>query len=219
MSDGILRRFLSGKFGFPQRSLDAPQPKRRLVEESEVIVIGAVQRVFGKKALIAAIRECRPFRLPVPGGFFDVWLVSEEHRLPGKHEQWASLENGTSRLWFVCWGCRRKVSKLYYFWFTPGCISELRCRECHGLTYLCTNAGGNRWYKEIARPLKRLLRERRRLLSQKRGRLSTKLAQIDDEVGALRDKIENSHRTRKSPTYRTRRRYRDFTLIDDAPAM
>ena len=60
--------------------------KRRLVEECHIIWVYALQRAVGKKALITAVREARPFRVPVPGGHYDVWLVYESHRLLGKRE-------------------------------------------------------------------------------------------------------------------------------------
>jgi hypothetical protein len=222
MSDGFVSRFFSGNLAGPHGELERHQPKRRLVEECEIVAIGVVQQVFGKKALIAAVCGSRPFRLPVPGGFFDVWLIDESHRLPGRTERWSSLEDGTARLWFVCPACRRKTAKLYYFHVAPGFTSELKCRECHRLTYLCVNSGGNRWYREIGRPLKLLLRQKRKLLSQKRGRISAKLAQIDAEVHALREKMATVRRTLSAPSRQPsadRRRYRDFTLIDDVAAI
>jgi len=75
-----------------------------LVEECQTISIYAVQRAFGKKPLIAAIRQARPFPLQVTGGHFEVWLVDESHRLPGRYERWSCLEDGTARLWFICSG-------------------------------------------------------------------------------------------------------------------
>ena len=146
--------------------------KRRLVEECHIIYVYALQRAVGKKALIAAIREARPFRVPVPGGQYDVWLVYELHRFPGKRERWSSLEDGTARLWLWCPGCHCKIAKLYYFFF-PGSFhrSELLCRKCHRLSYVSVNSGANRWYREVARPIKRFLREKERLLRKRYGPL------------------------------------------------
>lgn len=90
--------------------LSRPPGKRRLVEECEVVWVYAVQRAFGKKALIAAIRQARPFRLPVPGGYFDIWLIDEPHQLPGKRHRWSSLEAGNARLWLMCPACRLSAS-------------------------------------------------------------------------------------------------------------
>lgn len=195
--------------------------KRRLVEESEVVSVYAVQRAFGKKALIAAIRQARPFRLPVPGGYFDVWLVDEPHRLPGKQDCWSSLEAGTARLCFICSACRRKVAKLYYY-FAPASHtrSDLLCRHCHGLTYQSANCGGNRWYKEVARPLKRLLREKQRLLARHQTpRIAARLARVEDEIRTLRQKVKpRTHRRaqnlRGGLVVRERRPYRDLELLE-----
>ncbi len=134
------------------KKLKPHQGKRRLVEECEAIWIYAVQRAFGKKVLMAAIRQARSFRLPVPGGYFDVSPVDEPHRLPGKDGRWSSLEVGTARRWLICPECRRKVAKLYYY-LAPDSLarSDLLCRHCHGLTYQSVNCGGNRWYREVAR--------------------------------------------------------------------
>jgi hypothetical protein len=50
----------------------------RLVEELEEVSIYAVQKAFGKKASIMAIRQARPVRLPVLGGY-DIWPTDEPH--------------------------------------------------------------------------------------------------------------------------------------------
>lgn len=194
---------------------------RRLVEECEIVSVYAVQAAFGKRPLIDAIRQARPFRLPVSGGHFDVWLVDESHRLPGACAQWSSLEQGTARLWFVCPACLRKTSKLYYFQ-VPGSLgrSDLLCRLCHGLTYLVSNSGANRWYKEIARPMKRLLRVRDKLMARRQEPgVAARLIRIEDQIRELRRKAKP-----KTPPQRVkslyklslqrRRPYRNLALLE-----
>jgi hypothetical protein len=193
-------------------SVNCVPGRRRLVEECQTISIYAVQRAFGKKPLIAAIRQARPFPLQVPGGLVEVSLVYETHRLPGRYERWSSLEDGTARVWFVCSECRRKVAKLFYFAY-PGsaALSEVCCRQCHGLTYLSVNSSGNRWYREIARPLKRRLREKSRLLGRRQtSRIAVRLVQIEAEIVRLRQRAKpRTHRQKAS----LRRQYRNLELL------
>lgn len=142
--------------------------KHRLIEECEEVALRDIQRAFGKSALITAIRQARPMPLPVLGGEFDVWLIDGRHHLPGVHKRSTTLDEGLCRLWLICPGCRKRVGKLYYYFFSRDSLtqSDLLCRDCHGLVYQSQNCGGNRWYRETARPLKGLLRAKRKLLSR-----------------------------------------------------
>jgi hypothetical protein len=187
-----------------------------LVEESEIILVYALQRAFGKKALLAAMREARPFRVPVLGGYFDVWLTDEIHRLPGRQARWSSPEDGTCRLWLVCTGCRQTVAKLYYY-FTDGLRSDLLCRTCHRLTYLSVNSGGRRWYREVARPLKRLLAEKERLSDQRGDRHRDRLLEIEAQVRALKERLKPKTKPTRLPLGRLgtsqKRPYRAIHLL------
>ncbi len=224
MSDKMANRVFLGNLQSPWEESERLYPhrgKRRLVEECEAVSVYAVQRAFGKKVLIAAIRQARPFRLPVPGGYSDVWLVYEIHRLPGKAERWSSLEDGTARLWLQCPGCLRRVGKLYYF-HLPGSLdrSRLLCRGCHRLTYQSVNCGGNRWYREVARPLKRLLRAKHKLTAmQQTPRIAARLARVQSEIEGLRQKLKpKTHQSRRQlscmPAFWQRRPYRDLALLE-----
>ncbi len=222
MSDRFANRLFSGNFAGLREAPGQSQSNRRLVEECEIVSVHAIQKAFGKKVLIAAIRDCRPLRLPVPGGHFDVWLIEEPHRLPGRIERWASLEAGTSRLWLFCLGCRRRVAKLFYYHVAPSSSgrSDLLCRLCHGLTYQSVNCGGNRWYREVARPMKRLLWEKQRLLSKRDTRcLSSRLAQIDEQIKALRRRVKVPSKREPQDrlsclAVRKRRPYRNLALLE-----
>ena len=197
--------------------------KRRLVEECEIVRIEAVQRAFGKKALLEAIRRNEPFRVPVRGGDFDVWFVDVPHRLPGRVEQWSSREEGMVRLYLWCPGCQRRKMKLRYYLLPGGSgVSELRCRKCHGLRYQSVNCGGNRWYREVARPMKRLLKEKNRLQARRpTSRSQARLAQIERHIQLLRDHARPKTPPRKPrwshrrPAIRQKRLYRDLSLIGD----
>jgi hypothetical protein len=81
MSDSFAKRMFLGNFVSLREAPDQSQ-RKRLVEECEIVSVQGVQKAFGKKVLIAAIRDCRPLRLPIPGGDFDVWLIEEPHRPP-----------------------------------------------------------------------------------------------------------------------------------------
>ena len=220
MSDIFEIRPIVGNFGNreSERKSQSPFPgKRRLVEECEKISIYAVQRAFGKKALLEAVRQARTFRVPVFGGYFDLDLTYEAHRLPGRYEQWATLEDGTARLWLVCPSCLRKVQKLYYFHY-PGTVerSPLLCRLCHGLVYQCSNCGGNRWYKQVARPFKALLKERDRLLARRdSSRVRARLLLIEAEIEALKKQVRPKTKRIRSDWWKSQRRpYRNIGLLE-----
>jgi hypothetical protein len=223
VSDNRQYRPFSGnstkRLGQRAGTLYDPAAKKRLVEECEAVCVWAVQRAVGKATLISAIKQAQPVRLQVPGGHFDIWPVDEPHRLPGRRDKWSSLEDGTARLWLICTDCRRPRSKLYYF--SPagtGILSDLLCRECHGLTYLSVNSSGNKWYRETARPLRRLCRERDRLLSQRpKPSVQTRLAQLDGQIQMLRARLRPRGRRRshlQGDAVRQKRRYRDPSLLD-----
>lgn len=219
MSDNLRIRNLLGnsRSGYPGR--------RRLVEECEVVRIEVVQQAFGKKKLMETVRQARPFRLPVPGGYFDVLVLDVPHRLPGSLERWSCREDGTIRLYFWCLGCRRKVSKLYYYFLGHGSSvrSELLCRRCHGLTYQSVNCGKSQWYKKKARPLKRLLKEKERLQAKKpTARIRERLAQTERVLTYLRGEPKPKTHPQHPrvpygwPVIGQRRPYRDLSLIESA---
>ena len=220
MSDNFMTGLIYGNFMIPHGN--SYPCKRRLVEECEAVSIHAVQAKWRKKALIMAIRQAHPLRLPLPGGDVDVWLIEESHRLPGPCERWSSLEAGNARLWLVCPGCRKKVAKLHYFYFALDSMhhSDLLCRCCHGLVYQSQNCSDNRWYKEVARPMKRLLHEKRKLLPKQRtARIATRLARIEDEIHTLRQKVR-PRRQRRNRNFRSRlssrqrRPYRNLASLE-----
>ncbi len=222
MSDSFANGPFLGNFVGLRDAPERSQSRRRLVEECEIVSVYGVQKAFGKRALIAAIRDCRPFRLPILGGYYDVWLIEEPYRLSSRRERSASLEAGTSRLWLFCLGCRRNVAKLFYYYFgsSSSARSDLLCRQCHHLTYLSVNSGGNRWYRDLARPMKRLLREKRKLLAkQGRSRVLTRLAQVDREIDTLRRQVRSpskrkTRNLRRRPADRKRRPYRNLALLE-----
>ena len=134
------------------------QRRKRLVEECIAITVGAVRRRFGKEVLLSAIKACQPIEVPISYRRpFEIWLTYDLHPLVNQPGKWSTLENGTARIWFMCAGCRRPVAKLFYYTF-PGSTmaSDLLCRRCHNLTYLSVNCAGNRFYKRVVKPYRRL---------------------------------------------------------------
>ncbi len=152
------------------RQFEPPRTPKRFVEECFKIRVGSVQQRFGKRRLLDAIRYSEPIKIPVSyNPPFTVWLTYDVHQLVGKPGKWSSLERGTARIWFVCPGCQRKVAKLHYFVY-PGTIraSQPFCRQCGNLTYLSVNSSGNRFYKKVIKPSRRLQRVKERLWSGRR---------------------------------------------------
>ncbi len=217
-------RSTSGNFGSEaQNALAATgfPGKRRLVEECEALSVYALQQFLGKKAILSSIKVAKALRLDVSGGSFDLWFTYESHRLPGKYSGYASLEDGTARVWLICPGCRKPAAKLFYFRLNPGVLdlSELLCRHCHGLTYQSVNCGHNFWYKEKVRPLKRLLRARDRISNWARtARRDSFLAIIDQKIAAFRSEFDQrTLRNRIALKWRSgelrRRPYKDLSLF------
>ena len=197
-----------------------PTRPKRLVEECSAVCIGAVQRRFGKAVLLQAMRCCEPIRIPISyHPPFEVCLSYSVLPLVGKPGRWSSLESGTARLWFCCPGCRRSVAKLFCYPLpNTSQLSDLLCRHCHALIYLTTNCGSNRWFKEVARPLKRLLREREGLPWKLGARHQDRLAEIDAQIRRLKDKVKPRGRRPHLPAsnlaLRKKRIYRDVSLLE-----
>jgi hypothetical protein len=195
------------------------QGKHPLAEEFEIVLIGAIRRHFGKKALIDLIRRAKPLELPLPGGPAQVYLTWDSHHLPGPIARKSMLEDRTARLWLVCPGCRRRVAKLFFMLWdaSRGSRSELLCRSCNGLTYQSSNCGSNLWFRAIARPLKRLLQQKAKLLSLKPSPKRNLLLQaIERNLEYIRSRSGpgNRHRKRKHGSLSDRRPSRDVTLIE-----
>jgi len=222
MSDNSHSRLFLGDFDrSPQARpiLGHFQGKRPLAEECEVVTISAIRRHFGKKTLIDLIRRRTPLELPLPGGSESVYLTWDAHHLPGPIVRNSMLEDRTARLWLLCPSCKRRVAKLFYkLWDAGrGSRSELLCRLCTGLTYQSVNCGGNKWYRKVARPLKRLLQKKTKLLTLKPSPRRNRLLQIvENNLDYIRGRSRprNRRSTRKHGSSRDRRTYRDVALIE-----
>jgi len=111
------------------------------------------------------------------------------------------------------------VAKLHYYPLpNTSQLSDLLCRHCHNLTYPTTNCGGNRWYREVAGPLKKMLREREGLPWQSGARHQDRLEEIDAQIRALKEKLKPKSKRARPPgtglAMRERRPYRNISLIE-----
>ena len=222
MSDNFHPRLFLGDFNRSPHAkpiLGHFQGKRPLAEEFEVVLIGAIRRGFGKKALIELIRRRAPLELPLPGGSANVYLTYDLHHMPGPIDRKSMLEDKTARLWMLCPGCRRRVAKLFYMLWdaSRGSRSELLCRLCNGLTYQVSNCGSNEWFRTMARPLKCLLHQKAKLLSLKPSPKRDRMLQVVEiNLDLVRGRWgpRNNRRKRKHPSSNDRRPSRDITLIE-----
>ncbi len=185
--------------------------RRRLAEECVPLSVRDLKEEFGRHVLLTAVRQVQPLRLRLHGQPFRVWLMCLPHRLPGKIARWSDVE-----LWLACEGCGRPRRRLYAFALVPGslALSELRCRVCHGLTYLSRKSKGRQWYRKVVRPIRRLLRQRKKILGRARPTRNEieRLRMIDEQIFLLSQQL----RTRSRPkAFRAsaKRKYRDLTLI------
>lgn len=194
---------------------------RPLVEEVPSTSIANLQKEFGRRKLLAAVRDAKPVHFQVNGAWYSAYLYAAAHRLPGRIARWSDPDRGDARLWFVCIGCRRLRRKLYCLPYSEkiDSLSDIRCRLCHGLRYKSQNSGNRLWWKNIAAPLKQLLRHRERLIARKQtARVVARLAELDQAIWILRQRALSKSRSRKQavrsePVHRTKRPYRDISIL------
>jgi hypothetical protein len=184
---------------------ELPRSKRRLVEECSAISIHAVQRSLGKPALLRAIREAQPIHVPVPyHPGFDVYLTSLPQPMVGNPSK------SFDRLYLVCPGCLRRVAKLFH-----NVASDLRCRHCHSLTYHSQNCSGNKWYREVAVPLKRLYRRREKLLAAcHRPESQERLEEVSRQICFFKKQVHPRRPNRNVRRMSLKRQYRDLRLLE-----
>lgn len=194
---------------------------RPLVEECICISLADIRQLFGRLELLRAAQNARPVKFQIQGNPFSVYLLAEPHRVPNWNRQASDKE--VMRLWLVCFSCRRKVRKLFTYPKFPGSSTLIMpsCRHCLGLTYQSQNCSSNKWWKEIAVPLKRLIRRRERLLASKpNAKVKAQVDLLDQSIALLRQRATPKKRTKSrntdfysDPAYRVRRRYRDISLL------
>ena len=225
MADAKMNRLFNGNLAF-QSVLDGREHEssaiaRTLVEECISISLADLRKLFGRKEMLRAAQDAQPLRFQIHGNPFSANLVGEPHRLPNRNRRVSDRE--VVRLWLVC-TCRRKVRKLFTHPKFPGSsiLVMPACRKCLGLAYQSQNCGGNKWWKEAAVPLKRLLRRRERLLARKQSPKSQgQLEQVDQAIMILRRRVSPRATGRISDSdmepiqsLRVKRPYRNISLIE-----
>jgi len=204
--------------GHGYERMGTPRP---LAEECISVSLADLRRLFGRRDLMKAAQEAKPVHFQILGNAFSVHLMAEPHRVPGRRG--ASSDREVVRFWLVCMGCRHKARKLFTMYKFPGSsiLVMPSCRRCMGLTYQSQNCGGNRWWRETARPLRRLLRRRERLMARKpSARISAQVDLLDQSINLLQQRAAPKTR-RKHPnanlelgqSLSAKRRYRDIGLL------
>jgi hypothetical protein len=214
---GNSRVWLKGKTREGGNSI-GPRP---LVEETAGISLAELKQQYSRKELMAAVRDARPVRCHVNGTWQSVFLMGEPHRLPGKRNKWSDIETGTIRIWLVCLGCHGKSHKLYLHRSSLSSDGHpfLGCRKCLGLRYHSQNSWNRKWWRDMAKPLKRLICQRHRLLKGKQSpKALARLDEIEEAISIIRNRIEPKIRLRRryaeSISFcRVKRIYRNFDLL------
>jgi len=220
MSDIEANRIFSGNSTI-QPTLDghgcehAATP-RPLAEECISISLADLRQLFGRRELMKAAQDARPVHFEMLGNAFSIRVLAVPHRLPSG--RFGLSDREVTRLWICCFGCRRKVRKVYTCPKFAGSSTLIMpsCRQCLGLTYQSQNCGGNRWWRETARPLKRLLRRRERLRARKpSAKVEAQLQEVDRLIWILRQraKPKSSARRRLPQSTGAKRPYRDLDPI------
>lgn len=210
---GNLKPWAKGR----KRGAESPLGFHPLVEEATSLSLADLKRQFGRKALLAAVRDACPVRCQVAGIWQLIYLIYEPHRLPGRRTKWSDPEAGNVRLWLVCPLCRGRARILYYHpYSTLSDSNSLGCRRCLGLRYLSQNSWNRVWFREIVMPLKRLMRSRQRLLQRMQTRRTMEmLGEIEELISIYRKRAETRvcRRHAKTMNYpRTKRQYRNLDL-------
>jgi hypothetical protein len=203
----------TGERGDTREAEYLPIP-RPLVEETISIRLCELRIVFGRKALERAAESAQPVQVHLAGNVFPIHILSESHQIPNRRGVYMKRE--ARRLWICCIGCHRRSLKLYTYPKFPGSnlLYMPLCRSCHGLTYMSRNCSGNRWWREIVRPLKQLLRRRVRLLAMKpTPKVRAELEEADRQIWILRQRVEPKSPARLCPPTGSKRRYRDLNPI------
>ena len=211
--------FLSGNFdggsdgNMHGRALSYP---RRLVEECLAVSLADLRRTCGRKILLAAAIDARAVKFQLQGQRFEVYLLAEPQHMTPRARRTPTED--VLRLWLGCLGCRHRVRRLFTFPLAAGSpvLADLRCRGCHGLRYQSQLCCKNRWWKETAMPLKRLLRRRARHLARKQStKVQAQLEELDRLIWIMQQRAKPKSSARRRLPQRTgmKRPYRDLNPI------
>jgi hypothetical protein len=159
---------------------------------------------------VTLFNESLPIHVPVPyHAGFDVFLTTAIQPTVRKAGRWFE------KLYFVCPRCLHRFAKLYYLLAGSRCASDLLCRNCHTLTYHSQNCSGNKWYREVAVPLKRLYRQREKVLGNRhRPEVQQRLREINRQIRLFEKQVQPQRPNRGFRRSRQKRRYRDLRLLE-----
>lgn len=220
VSDMMQNRLSSGNFAQPWY-LDADRgrhsypysSKRRLVEESTEFTLTDLRRIYKRKELLYLAENGRPIEVQIEGKTFSLYL-SFEYLRRSKH---LYPEREVVRVWMVCPACFQWKRKLYTFPQEMGTNgwAGLKCRRCHQLKHQSANCTGNKWWRNYALPLKKLLKRRQKLQYISSPRARAQLFEIDQSIWMLRERAAYKMNKRQGSSSRThaKRPYRDLSLV------
>jgi hypothetical protein len=181
-------------------------PKRFLVEECQSIHIGDVKNRLRQRDLHYFAERLKPIHIRQGEQVFEVCLCLEPMQLAWK----SGTTSEAFRFWFLC-QCGRRVRRLF---FNPRSLDAqpgLACQKCHGLDYLSQRSGNRRWYREIVKPLRRLIRREAKLSNLRpTQKHRCELHFVQDQTLIL---IGRARRSQASTSKGRKRRYKDIDLV------
>jgi hypothetical protein len=221
MSDKSENQFYTGNFAEPLslpghggRNFALYPSRRRLVEECSVFTLADLRSIYKRRDLLRLADTYQPATFRLGGHRFSLHLIAEILPRPKNNRQ---TGDETIRIWMTCPACFQRIRKVYTFLIDQRSCSyaDLKCRQCHGLTYLSKNCCGNLWWRGLAMPLKRALRRRQRLLLQHSARSKEQLENVEEFIWILRERATMKKRPYQGiPQNAHRKRpYRDLSLV------
>jgi hypothetical protein len=221
MSDTLEKKYPTGNSAEPlslpgqgDEVVSLNPTRRRLIEECTSISMADIRIIYKRIDLLRLADAYKPVAFRLGRQRFSLHLISESIPRPRYMHQ---TGDETIRIWLTCPNCFRRVQKVYTFRIDLGSpiLADPKCSRCHGLVYLSKNSSGNRWWKNFAMPLKRLLRRRQRLLLRHSPRSMAQLEKVEQFIWMLRERAAVRRRAYQgiAPNARRKRLYRDLTLI------
>jgi hypothetical protein len=188
--------------------------RRRLIEECIPFATADLREIYKRMDLLMLANSYRPAVFRLEGHRFSLHLIAETIPRPRNNRH---TGDETTRIWLICPVCFQRVRKVYTFYLEPGSstLADLKCCQCHGLTYQSKNCSGNRWWSDLAMPLKKMLRRRRQLFHRQSRRSIEQLEKVEQYIWILRKRAEVRSRSSREIPYNDcrKRKYRDLSLI------
>jgi hypothetical protein len=188
-----------------------PYPcQKRLVEECMEFTLLDLRRIYKRKELLLLAENGYPAEFQLEGKKFFLYLTVE-YLSRSMHFQ---VVTEIRRVWMLCPICFRRIRKVYTYPHENG-LADIKCRLCHGLKHQSSNCTGNRWWRNYALPLKRLLNRRKKLLLKDTPRVMAQLQEADQFIWMLRERAVYKRNIRMTVSKRTNRKrpYRDLSIV------